>query len=101
MGQTESGIIGTSEVTMIEVDFVQQIRTLRRLGWSVKRTARELGLSRNSVRKYRDEAVAVGAQLRPSARALTEEQVEHAVALFETTAAGNGPASPWSARSTW
>lgn len=89
MGQTESGIIGTSEVTMIEVDVVQQIRTLRRLGWSVKRTARELGLSRNSVRKYRDEAVAVGAQLRPSARALTEEQVEHAVALFETTAAGN------------
>lgn len=39
------------------VDVVQQIRTLRRLGWSVKRTARELGLSRNSVRKYRDEAV--------------------------------------------
>ena len=32
MGQMESGIIGTSEVTMIEVDVVQQIRTLRRLG---------------------------------------------------------------------
>ena len=48
-----------------------------RLGWSVKRTARELDLSRNTVRKYWDEAVEVGVQVRPAARTLTPEQPEH------------------------
>ena len=89
MGQAEIGIIGTSEVTMIDSTVVAQVRALKRLGWSVKRTARELDLSRNTVRKYRKDEKPVGVQVRPKARALTAEQATQAESLYGSTAAGN------------
>ena len=82
-------IVSTSEVQMIEADVVEQVRALVRLGWGIKRISRELELARNTVRRYRDEAVPVGVQERPGARRLTSEAARRAGALYETTAEGN------------
>ena len=87
MNEASVMMIGASEVPMIEADVVEHVRALRRAGWGVKRTARDLGLSRNTVRKYRDETVPIGLQTRPAARSLTEAQSERAAALYTTTAA--------------
>ena len=37
---------------MLESEAVREIFTLRRLGWGIKRIARELGLARNTVRDW-------------------------------------------------
>ena len=68
MPVNEAGVvmISASEVPMIEADVVEHVRALRRAGWGVKRTARELGRSRHTVRKYRDETVPIGLQTRPA-----------------------------------
>jgi predicted acetyltransferase len=66
--QVGAVIIGTSEVQMVEADGVEQGRALGRLGWGIKRIGRELGLARDTVRKYLDEATAVGLQERPEVR---------------------------------
>lgn len=82
-------IIRTVEVQVIEPDIVEQIRALCRLGWGAKRVARELGLARNTVRKYRDPNQLVGVQKRPEARGLSPEQIAQAKELFTTTAEHN------------
>ena len=41
-----------AEVPMVEQAVVQRMRVLREVGWGAKRIARELGLARNTVRRY-------------------------------------------------
>jgi response regulator of citrate/malate metabolism len=38
--------------TMIDPEIIRQIRTLSALNWGAKRIARELGIARNTVRRY-------------------------------------------------
>ena len=38
---------------MVDPEIVRQIRTLSALNWGSKRIARELGIARNTVRRYR------------------------------------------------
>jgi transposase len=80
--------IGTTGVPMIDPEIVVQIRTLAGLRWGTRSIARELGLSRNTVKRYLDGAPA-GAQTRPQARALDEAGVDAARELFFEVAEGN------------
>ena len=77
------------EVSMVEPEMVRQIRGLRAQGWGVKRIARELGLARNTVRRYERGGLAAEIQRRPKAWALDAEQRARAVELFDSTAEGN------------
>jgi hypothetical protein len=88
-GPTEPVPTIAAEVTMVvPPEIVRQIRTLAKLRWGAKRIARELGISRNTVRRYLRGGVAAEVQVRPKARCLTPEQVTEAVRLFDGTAEG-------------
>ena len=79
----------TAEVAMVEPELVRQIRGLAAQGWGAKRIARELEVSRNTVRRYLRGGADAGIQHRPSARRLDQATVARAVELFDTTAEGN------------
>lgn len=51
---------------MLDPEVVVQIRLLRQLGWGTKRIAAEVGVARNSVRRYVREGAAAEKQVRPS-----------------------------------
>ena len=74
---------------MVDPEVVLQIRGLHAQGWGAKRIARELGISKNTVKRYRDGGSAVLKQERPNARVLDAEQRERAVQMFGTIAEGN------------
>lgn len=76
------------EVEMVEPEVVRQLRELSALGWGSKRIAAELGLARNTVRRYVRGAEA-GTQRRPRARRLGVDARAEARQLFATTAEGN------------
>jgi transposase len=78
-----------AEVPMIEPDSVRQVKDLHRQGWGTKRIARELGLARNTVKRYLRLGAAAERQERPAARCLDAEGVALAVKLFDTEAQGN------------
>lgn len=88
-GPTELIATIAAEVTMVPPEMVRQIRTLARLRWGAKRIARELGIARNTVKRYLRGGVAAEVQVRPEARCLTAEQVAEAVRLFDGSAEGN------------
>jgi len=73
---------------MVEDDVVDGISVLSRLGYSSRRIARELGVARNTVKRYLGGAP-VGVQERPEARRLSPEEQSRAEELYRTTAAGN------------
>jgi transposase len=79
----------TPEVRMIEAESVRELRALHARGWGSKRIARELGVSRNTVKRYLREGVAAEIQTRPSARALDDDARRAAMALFDGEAEGN------------
>ena len=79
----------SGEVPMVEAEAVRQMRDLVARGWGSKRIARELGLARNTVRRYLRGGAAAEAQERPAARRLDEEARSEAVSIFETAAEGN------------
>src|SRR5438132_1533292 len=79
----------TAEVLMVEPELVRQIRGLAAQGWGTKRIARELEVSRNTVRRYLRGGEEAGIQRRPGARKLDQAMVARAVELFDTTAEGN------------
>lgn len=79
----------SSEVPMIEADLVRQLRELSRRGWGVKRLARELGVARNTVRRYLRGGPEVEPQRRPSRRVLDERERAEALRLFDGAAEGN------------
>jgi transposase len=75
-----------AEVPMVEAEAVREMRELAAKGWGAKRIARELGLARNTVRRYLRDGPAAEVQERPTARCLDEVARAEAVSLFEGTA---------------
>lgn len=78
----------TPEVPVVEGEIVTAIRELAGRGWGSKAIARELGIARNTVRRYRRHAVVAGQQARPP-RQLTEDVVREAQALYSGVAEHN------------
>lgn len=74
---------------MLEPEVVKQLRALAALGWGKKRIARELGIARNSVKRYLRDGEAAETQTRPGAWTLDAEQQAAARALLDGPAAGN------------
>jgi transposase len=75
---------------MIEPEEVLAIRTLAAQGWGARRIARELGLARNTVKKYSHSlSDGPGRQERPQARRLDEQQRKKAIGLLQGQAGGN------------
>lgn len=77
-------------VPMLDPEIVKQLRALAALGWGKKRIARELGIARNSVKRYLREGDAAETQTRPGAWTLDAEQQALARTLLDGPAAGNG-----------
>lgn len=77
-----------AEVSMVEAELVRRIRGLHEAGWGAKRIAREVGVARNTVRRYLRSATAE-VQTRPRARALDDDGRSEAQQLFEDAAQGN------------
>ena len=77
-----------SEVPVVEGEIVTAIRELADRGWGSKAIARELGVARNTVRRYRRHPVVAGQQVR-APRQLTEDVVQEAEALYRTIAEHN------------
>lgn len=78
----------TMEVPMVEAEAVRQMRELAARGWGAKKIARELGLARNTVRRYLRGAAA-GVQRHPAQHRLDAEHRTLAAELFEREAEGN------------
>lgn len=74
---------------MIEPDIIRQIRELAGRGWGSKRIAAELGVARNTVRRYLRGGAAAEAQIRPARRCLDEDGRAEAKQLFTGLAEGN------------
>ncbi|MFT3836019.1 MAG: IS21 family transposase [Myxococcaceae bacterium] len=75
---------------MVEQEVVQRMRVLHEVGWGTKQIARELGIARNTVRRYLRHGEAAEVQVRPTARKLDAKGVDRAVALWDGVAEGNG-----------
>ncbi len=78
----------TAEVPVVEGEIVTAIRELAGRGWGSKAIARELGIARNTVRRYRRRPIVAGQQTRP-ARRLTEDVVREAQTLYTGVAEHN------------
>src|SRR5687767_350042 len=89
MDQTAGNGTATLTVPMVDPEIVKQLRALKALGWGTKRLARELGIARNSVRRYLRGGDAAETQTRPGAWTLDAEQQAAARALLDGPAAGN------------
>jgi transposase len=76
------------DTRMLEPEVVDRIRELSGQGLGSKRIARQLGVSRNSVRRYLAGAT-VGYQERPAARCLDSATLGEVRDLFGTVAEGN------------
>lgn len=73
---------------MIEAEVVRQIRLLREAGFGAKRIAAEVGVARNTVRRYLRNAGA-SVQVRPGRRVLDEDGRAQARELMVGVAGGN------------
>jgi transposase len=90
MGETAVVVAPRSaEVPMVEQEVVRRIRVLAKAGWGHKRIAREVGVARNTVRRYLREGPAADKQVRPKARRLTGAEQERAVEMWNGAAEGN------------
>lgn len=74
---------------MVEAEVVRRIRTLAESGWGSKRIAAEVGVARNTVKRYLRWNGEAGFQVRPMARKLDEASQTRAVALWDGAAEGN------------
>jgi transposase len=75
---------------MVDPEIVKQLRVLHTLGWGTKRIAKELGIARNSVRRYLRGGAAAETQTRPGACTLDASQIAIATELLDGAAQGNG-----------
>ncbi len=78
-----------TEVSMVVPDVIRQVRALGEQGWGSKRIARELGIARNTVKRYLRGGTEAERQSRPQAWKLASAMRAEAIRLFETTAEGN------------
>ena len=76
-------------VPMVEPEVVRQMRELSALGWGSKRIAQELGVARNTVKRYLRGGGEAETQVRPGARRLDADARAEAKQLFVTVAEGN------------
>jgi transposase len=76
------------DIRMLEPEVVDRIHELSGQGLGSKRIARQLGVSRNSVRRYLAGAK-VGFQERPAARCLDGDTLREVHDLYGTVAEGN------------
>ena len=90
MDESESQGTESVRVPMVDPEIVKQLRALHALGWGSKRIAQELGVSRNSVRRYLRGGIAAETQVRPTARTLDDAQRALACELLDGAARGNG-----------
>ena len=74
---------------MVEPEIVRQLRHLRMQGWSIRELARELGLGRNTVRRYLRGGPAADRQIRPAGRRLDGATQAEVLRLFDGEAEGN------------
>ena len=74
---------------MLEPEVVRQVRQLAEHGWGSRRISRELGVARNTVKRYLRDGAAAERQERPRARLLGPALRAEALRLFETEAQGN------------
>ncbi|HTY04474.1 MAG TPA: IS21 family transposase [Rhodocyclaceae bacterium] len=74
---------------MIDGDIVTAIRDLASRGVGSKTIAKQLGIARNTVRRYRRAPVTAGVQVRPAARKLSDADRQMARELYAGVAAGN------------
>src|SRR5262245_2350273 len=90
--QTESTSVhlrmAQEDTRMLEPGVVDRIRELSGQGCGSKRIARELKISRNTVRRYLAGAAA-GFQERPAARRLDESTLREVRRLYGSLAEGN------------
>jgi transposase len=89
--ELEAGVLVSpaAEVPVIDGDIVSAIRDLASRGVGSKTIAKQLGVARNTVRRYRREPVTAGMQVRPSARKLSDPDRQTARELYVGMAAGN------------
>src|SRR5262245_59442480 len=89
--ELEGGILVSlqPEVPVIDGDIVTAIRDLASRGVGSKTIAKQLGVARNTVRRYRGTSVPAGGQVRPAARKLSEADRLTARELYTGVAAGN------------
>lgn len=89
--ELEAGVLvsPTAEVPVIDGHIVTMIRDLASRGVGSKTIAREVGVARNTVRRYLREPLTAGVQVRPAARKLTEANRQMARELYAGPAAGN------------
>ncbi len=83
MDQTAGNERVTLAVPMVDPEIVKQTRALAALGWGKNRIARDLGVARNSVRRYLREGEAAETQTRPGAWTLDAEQQTLARSLLD------------------
>jgi transposase len=79
----------TAEASMVEQEVVRRMRALAEAGWGHKRIAREVGVARNTVRRYLRAGRGADTQMRPKARRLTAAEQQRAVELWDAAAEGN------------
>jgi hypothetical protein len=89
MDQTAGNVRTTLTVSMVDPEIVRQLRGVRALGWGIKQLAHELGIARNSVRRYLRRGAAAATQMRPGAWTLDAKQQATARSLLDGPAAGN------------
>jgi transposase len=89
--ELEAGVLVSPapEVPVIDGDIVSAIRDLASRGVGSKTIAKQLGVARNTVRRYRRQPVTAGVQVRPAARKLSDADRETARELYASVAAGN------------
>jgi transposase len=89
MDQTAGNDRATLTVPMVDPEIVKQLQALAAIGWGSKRIARELGMARNSVRRYLRDGAAAETQTRPGAWTLDAAHRDTARSLLDGAAAGN------------
>jgi transposase len=78
-----------AEVPVVEQEVVRKMRLLVEAGWGSRRISRELGVSRNTVKRYLRGGQAAEVQIRLQARRLNDAEAARAVELWNGPAEGN------------